>query len=931
MFAHFNINGEEYKGKWFTKGTDRIEVVKKAKALSDYCKGKPALIKEVKRDRKIYEPPLLFNLSALQTTANKKYKISTEKTLLAAQKLYDNGFISYPRTDCSYVTEDEAKTFPQLLEGLREEEEYRDLILSPIKSLVQNKRFVNKVSDHHAILITENIPNHTDLSDDEHKIYDLVAKSLTAAHYDNAIFDYSNVITAVDNKFTFSTKGKVMVQEGWRKVLYPKGDWDEGDSEYQDIPPVKDGGQGETEAVETVQKFTKSKKRYSEGDLIALMKSPSVENIEDEELEKILKSTHGLGTEATRASIIKTLKVRKYIEIKKNMVYPKEKGRLLIKAIGDSVLTSAKLTAQWEKRLSEIGGGRADHQKFIEQAKQLTTKLVKEAINNLQGNEIELEEKQIQPTSTNDEKKEKEHTKSESKKEKSVDNRKVSKVETDDSSTPASAVKNSKPEAKNTKSHNDIPVGPCKYCGGDVVDKKNFYGCSNYRETGCGFTISKTILGKEITRENIEMLLKTGDTRLIDGFKQRSGNGTFKAILSWNVEEKRLIFNTPNPNIFKLPMELLKPLTVYEPPEEDTLREFQSIEDEARAIKYPCKVEGVKHGPRITRYELKPEPGINITGYKRFKANFQAALRAKRVSMYIPIPGTNQVGIEIPSKHPYPVQLRGLLENEEFQAFSKNRPLPFPLGSDIYGRPYFADLADMPHLLVAGATGSGKSVFLNAVILSLVYGRTPEELKFMFIDPKQVELSVYEELPHLFQPIVTDTKKAEKALAVIVREMERRYEQLQKVGVRNLGSYNTKMEKQGKEKIPYICVVIDEVADLIMTTDGSVEDHIVRISQLARACGIHLIVATQRPTKKVLSPLIKANMPVRVGFAVASSMDSMTILDQPGAENLLGKGDMIYLSKDRPKTRLQSGFVSDEETEKVVRYLSENFTKNHTS
>jgi DNA segregation ATPase FtsK/SpoIIIE-like protein len=194
--------------------------------------------------------------------------------------------------------------------------------------------------------------------------------------------------------------------------------------------------------------------------------------------------------------------------------------------------------------------------------------------------------------------------------------------------------------------------------------------------------------------------------RLIDGFKNKSGTGTFKAVLSRDDESNRLTWKFPNSNVFKIPMDLLKPLVVYEPPVDDTEREFEAIEREALALKHPCKVVGVKHGPRITQYQLQPNKGINIADYKKFKANFQAALLASKLSMYIPIPGTNLVGIEIPTKHPYPVQLRGLLENEEYQA--KKKPLSFTLGQDLYGRPFFADLASMPHLLVAGATGAGK-------------------------------------------------------------------------------------------------------------------------------------------------------------------------------------------------------------------------------
>ncbi len=471
----------------------------------------------------------------------------------------------------------------------------------------------------------------------------------------------------------------------------------------------------------------------------------------------------------------------------------------------------------------------------------------------------------------------------------------------------------------------NIPVGPCILCKNDILDKGNFYGCSAYRDSGCGFTISKKILGVTISPENISLLLKTGETRLIDGFSHKGGKGTFKAVLSWDENHNKLVFNKPNPHKFVIPMNLLKPLNVYEPPESDTKMDFRAIEKESHALKLPARVVGVKHGPRITRFHLQPYKGVNISSYKRFKANFQAALSAKRLTMYIPIPGTKYVGIETETKYPYPVQLRGLLEDEEYQA--KKKPLSFPLGMDLNGTPYFADLAGMPHLLVAGTTGSGKSVFLNSLIISLLYGNKPEDLKFLFIDPKQVELAAYEGIPHLFAPVVKDVKNAVLSLKKLVHEMEERYKLLEEAGVRNINSYNEKLLERNSsaQKLPFIVAVVDEVADLMMVSeDGEVEYLISRLAQLARASGIHMCIATQRPSRKVLSPIIKANMPARIAFSVSSSADSMTILDQTGAEDLLGKGDMIFLSNDRPKMRLQSGFVSDTETEKVVNYLLQN-------
>lgn len=925
VFADFEINGNKFRGQWFKKDMKRLEDKNQAETLANYCKGKPAKIKDIKTDRKEFEPPMLFNLSALQTLANRRYQYSPERVLEICQELYMKEYLSYPRSDSQHVTKEEAMMFPDILQKLGNLEAYKDMIPTPVQSLISNKRFVNpqEVSDHHAIIPTENVPNLNDLSDEEKKIYDLVAKSLIAAHYDKAIFDYSRVVTLVDGNFTFETKGKVMVQEGWRVVIFPQGEKGEDEEEYADIPPVTAREDGLTANTELRGGMTKPPKHYTQGDLIPLMKSGG-KPLDDTELEKVLKQTKGLGTEATRASIIKTLKDRNYIEVKKNIVYPTEKGRILIQAIGSSILTSAELTAQWEARLREIGIGKASHTKFIEKAKLLAKKLVEEAIRTLQNSDFkpqlpvksenvqaELEQKPLKPE-----------------KAPVIPPASASPTPTPaPSSNTSNQEKSSTPTAPKTSGGKEV-FGPCLKCNSDagVVDKGNFYGCGAYSVSGCGFTISKTILGQTISPENIRLLLEKGETKLIEEFQRRSGNGTFKAVLSWDSDNEKLIFRIPSSNIYKMPLNLLKPLTVSEASQEDLNKDFWAIEKEATALKYPVKVVGVKHGPRITRYELLPARGINISGYKRFKANFQAALKAKRLTIHIPIPGTNLVGLETPNKHPYPVQLRGLLENEEFQA--KKRDLSIPIGMDLLGNPYFADLASMPHLLVAGTTGSGKSVFLNALITGLLYSCTPDMLKFLFIDPKQVELSIYEDLPHLFSPIITDVEKAGKALDNLVQEMTKRYKVLQQAGVRNIAAYNEKITAQdpNAKKMPYIVLVIDELADLMMTTtDFNVEHYIVRLAQLARASGIHMIIATQRPTKQVISPLIKSNMPVRTAFAVAATSDSMTILDEPGAEDLLGQGDMLFMSKDSPKIRLQSGYVSDEEIEEVVKYLKRTY------
>lgn len=919
VYADFDINGNRYRGQWFKKNHDRLDIKDQAATLADYCQGKPAQIMDVKTERKAFEPPMLFSLSALQTLANKRYQYSPEQVLEICEGLYLKEYLSYPRSDSQHVTEDDAQNFSDILQKLGKLDPYKNFIPAPVHSLIGNKRFVNaeEVSDHHAIIPTEKVPDLSSLSTEERNIYDLIAKSLIAAHFEKAVFDYSQVVTLVDGNFTFATKGKVMIQEGWRVVIYGQREGEEredGEEEHTNIPPVRVGENGTTVNSELRGSMTKPSKHYTQGDLISLMKSGG-KPLEDAELEKIFKQTEGLGTEATRAAIIKTLKDRKYIEVKKNIVYPTDKGRILIQAIGSSsVLTSAELTALWEKRLREIGLGKASQIEFVEQVKQLTRKLVEEAIS-------VLKDKEFKPVLPQRE------TRSETA---ARDPERPSNARTTPLASTSSATMTASDSTLDDEQSLTTPkqrggrevFGPCFKCGADMVDKGNFYGCSAYIRRGCSITISKNILGQTISPENIRLLLAKGETRLIEGFRSRNGTSTFKAVLSWDAETGKIIFKTPNQNVYKLPLQLLKPLTIYEATEEDQKKDFWTIEREAADLKYPAKVVGVTHGPRVSRYELLPAKGVNISGYKRFKANFMAALKAERVSMYIPIPGSNLVGVEIPNRHPYPVQLRGLLENEEFQA--KKRALSIPIGMDLLGNPYYADLAEMPHLLVAGTTGSGKSVYLNSLIISLVYSCTPDELRLELIDPKKVELSIYEDLPHLFGPIITDVARAGKALARLVAEMERRYDLLQQTGVRNIAAYNELVAAKdpNAKKMPYIVLVIDELADLMVTTtDMNVEHHIIRLAQLARASGIHMIIATQRPTKQVISTQIKGNMPVRAAFAVAASSDSMTILDEPGAEDLLGKGDMLFMPKDTPKIRLQSGYVSDEEIRRVLGHL----------
>ena len=340
-------------------------------------------------------------------------------------------------------------------------------------------------------------------------------------------------------------------------------------------------------------------------------------------------------------------------------------------------------------------------------------------------------------------------------------------------------------------------------------------------------------------------------------------------------------------------------------------------------------VTNVSCGPTVTRYELQPEMGVKVSKIVGLADDIKLNLATPDIRIEAPIPGKAAVGIEVPNKENSTVMLRDLLQSEEFQK-AKSR-LSFAVGKDIAGKTVVTDIAKMPHLLIAGATGSGKSVCINTLIVSILYKAKPEEVKLIMIDPKVVELSVYNGIPHLFIPVVTDPKKAAGALNWAVTEMTNRYNTFAEYGVRNLSEYNRKIEtmhfteeQPRPDKMPQIVIIVDELADLMMVAPGEVEDAICRLAQLARAAGIHLIIATQRPSVNVITGLIKANMPSRIAFSVSSGVDSRTILDMNGAEKLLGKGDMLFYPQGYQKpARLQGAFVSDEEVSQVVEFLAD--------
>ena len=332
------------------------------------------------------------------------------------------------------------------------------------------------------------------------------------------------------------------------------------------------------------------------------------------------------------------------------------------------------------------------------------------------------------------------------------------------------------------------------------------------------------------------------------------------------------------------------------------------------------KLTGITHGPAVTRYEILPAPGIKVAKISNLADDIAMAMEAVSVRIEAPIPGKNAVGIEIPNPKTEVVHLRDILESAE--AKRNNKKLMVAMGKDNNGRYIVADLASMPHVLIAGQTGSGKSVCINAFIISLLYRATPDEVKMIMIDPKMVELNVYNTIPHLLVPVVTDPKKAAGALDWAVAEMARRYKVLAEKGAKNIESYNSHLE-EGEERMPQIIIIVDELADLMMSSPREVEDAICRLAQLARAAGMHLVIATQRPSVDVITGLIKANIPTRIAFTVASGVDSKTILDTVGAEKLLGRGDMLYKPQDKNKPqRMQGAWVSEDEVDSVVQMVS---------
>nr|WP_148357894.1 DNA translocase FtsK [Peribacillus simplex] len=410
-----------------------------------------------------------------------------------------------------------------------------------------------------------------------------------------------------------------------------------------------------------------------------------------------------------------------------------------------------------------------------------------------------------------------------------------------------------------------------------------------------------------------------------------SGNGYQEAVYSEAAAESGqgdnpAVFGSvevdDNPYYVFPNIELLTPPT-YAVHDDEWLEEQTLLLDETlKNFNVRAKVVNVTQGPAVTRFEVHPEPGVKVNKVTNLMDDIKLSLAAQDMRMEAPIPGKHTIGIEIPNRKSKPVFLREVLESTEFQEHES--PLAVALGLDISGQPIITDLRKMPHGLIAGQTGSGKSVCINTMLVSLLYKATPQELKLLLIDPKMVELAPYNRIPHLVSPVITDVKAATAALKWAVEEMERRYELFVHAGVRDITRFNDQAEKAGQysSKLPYILVIIDELADLMMMSPADVEEAICRIAQKARACGIHLIVATQRPSVDVITGLIKANIPTRIAFSVSSQVDSRTIIDSGGAEKLLGRGDMLFAENGSSKTvRLQGTFVSDEEIDQVVNHV----------
>ena len=447
----------------------------------------------------------------------------------------------------------------------------------------------------------------------------------------------------------------------------------------------------------------------------------------------------------------------------------------------------------------------------------------------------------------------------------------------------------------------------------------------------------ESIKEQPLDEEELKKRLLQGDpsSRVVytaDGRRIASDNENLQKRIQEKKEEELTVDSVPKkaakPYVFP-PLSLLKRSHSQEEEKRSEIeKNAQTLKETLKSFGITVSISNVSVGPSVTRYELQPEQGVKLAKIVSLSNDIKMRLAAADIRIEAPIPGKSAVGIEVPNKNSQVVYLGDILSSP---AFLENRmKLAFGVGKDIGGKVVVTDIAKMPHLLVAGATGAGKSVSINTLIMSILYRYSPEEVRMIMVDPKVVELQVYNGIPHLLIPVVTDPKKAAAALNWAVAEMTSRYKKFAAYGVRDLSGYNEKIrglseeerEKDGLSVLPQILIIIDELADLMMVSASEVEDAIVRLTQLARACGMHLIIATQRPSVNVITGLIKANVPSRIAFSVSSGVDSRTIIDMNGAEKLLGKGDMLFFPQNLPKPiRVQGAFVSDEEVAKVTEFL----------
>jgi DNA segregation ATPase FtsK/SpoIIIE, S-DNA-T family len=405
---------------------------------------------------------------------------------------------------------------------------------------------------------------------------------------------------------------------------------------------------------------------------------------------------------------------------------------------------------------------------------------------------------------------------------------------------------------------------------------------------------------------------------------------TEEDVLPSNDFEVDTAVDEENPYYVFPELNLLSPPVIYDTSGEWLEERERLLNDTLESFNVRASVVNVTQGPSVTRFEVQPEPGVKVNKITNLADDIKLSLAAKDIRIEAPIPGKHTIGIEVPNELSRPVLLSEIINSSEF--LQSKSPLTAVLGLDISGKPIVTDLRKMPHGLIAGATGSGKSVCINTILVSLLYKARPDELKLLLIDPKMVELAPYNQIPHLVSPVITDVKAATAALKWAVEEMERRYELFAHTGVREINRFNEQCEQhyQHADKLPFVVIIIDELADLMMMAPADVEEAICRIAQKARACGIHLIIATQRPSVDVITGLIKANVPTRIAFSVSSQIDSRTIIDIAGAERLLGRGDMLFLENGSSKpVRLQGTFVSDEEIDSVVAHVRREQSPNY--